>query len=183
MERFLFILLGRKPSEQEEMKMMKKTVVAISAVILLTLIPLYLWSEERPEGEGVRCEISFSLSWDPGLPTWEGTISGDIEGEFDINNVGANFDYPKPNPSPDEYVWEVYWEEWVIETDDGTITSIQAGVWSFETFRFLANGPVVDATGKWEHLIGSTMYVSGVTTEYPVDPPTPVTGKGELWID
>jgi hypothetical protein len=27
------------------------------------------------------------------------------------------------------------------------------------------------------------MYVSGVTTEFPVEPPTPLTGEGEMWID
>ncbi len=26
------------------------------------------------------------------------------------------------------------------------------------------------------------MYISGVTTEFPVDPPTPVTFEGEMWI-
>ena len=132
--------------------------------------------------EDIRCEVEISLNRDPELPTWEGTISGDIEGEFDIYNIGANFDYPKPNPAEDEMIWEFYWEEWIIETDGGTITSIQAGVWSFETFKFRSNGPVVDATGKWKYLIGKTIYASGVTTEFPVEPPTPLTGKGEMWI-
>jgi hypothetical protein len=142
-----------------------------------------LWSEGKHEKKAVRCDISISLNWGPAPPTWKGTIDGDIKGEFDINNIGANFDYPKPDPSEGERTWEFYWEEWVIKTDDGTITSIQAGVWSFKTFKFVSNGPVVDATGKWKYLIGSTMYVSGVTTEFPVDPPTPVTGEGEMWIN
>lgn len=135
------------------------------------------------QSKSIRCDISISLHWDPAPPTWEGTIDGDIEGEFDINLIGANFDYPKPDPPEDEMVWEFYWEEWVIETDEGTITIIQAGIWSFETFKFLSNGPVVAATGKWEYLIGSTMYVSGVSTEFPVEPPTPLTGEGKMWID
>lgn len=135
------------------------------------------------EEAAVRSNISITLNWDPGLPTWEGTATGDVEGDFVINNIGANFDYPEPNIPEDELIWEFYWEEWVIETDEGTITAIQAGVWSFETFRFLSNGPVVDATGQWEYLIGSTLYVDGVTTEFPVEPPTPLTGEGELWIN
>jgi hypothetical protein len=135
------------------------------------------------ESKSIRGDIQLSLHWDPAPPTWEGTIDGDIEGEFDINLIGANFDYPKPDPSQDEMVWEFYWEEWEVETKEGTITVIMAGVWSFETFKFVANGPVVAATGEWEYLTGSTVYCSGVTSEFPVDPPTPVTGEGEMWID
>ncbi len=119
----------------------------------------------------IRCDISGSLNWV--LFIWEGVIDGDIEGEFIVTPIGQYFEYPP---------YEVFWEEWSIETDEGTITILDAGVWSFETFKVQAAGPVVDATGKWKYLIGSTMYISGVTSEFPVDPPTPVTFEGELWI-
>ncbi len=162
---------------------MRKRFFILIISFMCLFVVTNLWSEGKSEKKSVRCDIRISLHWDPEPPTWEGMIDGDIEGEFEINIIGANFDYPEPDPSEDERIWEFYWEECFIETDDGTITAIQAGVWSFETFKFVSNGPVVNATGKWEYLIGSTMNVSGVTTEFPVDPPTPVTGEGEMWID
>ena len=162
----------------------KLSVVIICGLALMLVFMLFtptLIAESKKQS--IRCDISISLHWDPDPPTWDGTIDGDIEGEFDINLIGANFDYPEPDPPEDEMIWEFYWEEWLIETTEGTITAILAGVWSFETFKFVAGGPVVAATGKWEYLIGSTAYCSGVTTEYPVEPPTPLTGEGEMWID
>jgi hypothetical protein len=162
---------------------MRKGVFVLIVCFLLLFVGVNSWSGGASESESIRCEVSISLNWDSGPPTWMGKIEGDIEGELAINNIGANFDYPEPDPAEEDRIWEFYWEEWSIETDDGTITAIQAGVWNFETFKFLSNGPVVEATGEWEYLVGSTIYVTGVTSEFPVDPPTPVTGEGEMWID
>ena len=159
----------------------KYKVLLLSSVLLLSLLltPTLL-AEGRRHGQqknhgkkykkNINCDIYIVLTMGVG---WDGQISGDIDGEFFIQPLGQYFDYEP---------FEVYWEEWQIETDEGTITVLQSGVWSFDTFKFLSNGPVVDATGEWEYLIGSTMYVSGVTTEVPPPPDEQVTGTGKMWI-
>ena len=160
-------------------KMLSVLLICSVVLVSMLLIPTLVAHEDDDEKpmKPIRCIIGISLNWD--LFRWDGVIDGDIKGEFIVTPLGQYFDYPYE----DAGIWEVYWEEWLIETGEGTITVLQAGVWSFETFKFLSNGPVVDATGEWECLIGSTMYVSGVTTEFPVEEGTPVIGVGEMWID
>jgi hypothetical protein len=131
--------------------------------------------------KAIRCDIEITLNPD-GPPTWYGEIlRGNIKGDFEITLIGADFLDSDLQPDPNA-VWEIYWEKWVITNDDGdTITVLQAGVWSFVTFEFRSNGPVVAATGKFAFLIGSTMYVSGKTNDpFSSDP---VIGLGEMWIN
>ena len=164
---------------------MKKKVLVLLlcgvALMSLLLTPTLIADDDdyarrcrrrRRRMKSIVCDVEGSLNWD--LFLWEGVIDGDIEGDFMVTPLGQYFDYPP---------FEVFWEEWLIETDEGTITVLDAGVWSFETFKVQAAGSVVSATGEWEYLIGSTMYVSGVTSEFPVDPPTPVTFVAKVWIN
>jgi len=117
----------------------------------------------------LRCNISIALDWD--LFQWNGTITGDVVGNFTI--------FPDPDPSFPG-ILEHYVETWVVETDEGTLEIIQRGVWSFKTFKFKSNGKVIDASGDWEYLLGSPVHVRGVTTEF--DPPNPINGMGKLRI-
>jgi len=55
-------------------------------------------------------------------------------------------------------------------------------VWSFKSFEFKSNGYVTAATGEWTYLQGSDLHARGVTTTFPVPPPTPVSGAGIMWI-
>lgn len=124
----------------------------------------------------LRCEMFFELNWDyfetGEPPTWNGTIWGDINGKANLTLVAATF------PGKTEH----YSEDWVIMTNDGSITIHQEGVWSFKSFEFKSNGKVTDATGEYAYLLGSTAHVRGVTSPFPVDPPTPVNGTGTMWI-
>lgn len=158
---------------------MKKKVLVLLlcgvALVSMLLTPTLIADAGRArKKKAIRCDIKITLNKVDPPPSWFGEIlRGNIKGEFTITLIGADFDYVP---------FEIYWEEWVITLDDGdTITALQAGVWSFETFEFRSNGPVVDATGKLAYLIGSTMYVSGVTNNPFVD--DPVIGLGKMWIN
>ena len=126
----------------------------------------------------LRCEVQFQLNWDwvgfggSSPYTWIGTVSGDIEGTATLSLIGASF------PG----ITEHYSETWIITTTTGTITIHQEGVWSFKSFEFKSNGYVTAATGEWTYLQGSDLHARGVTTTFPVPPPTPVSGAGIMWI-
>ena len=150
------------------MKQVKRLTVllALALAFTLALVPVGTAQAKKP----LRCEISIELDWD--LFQWNGTITGDIEGDFII--------FPDPDPSFPG-ILEHYVETWVIETDEGSIEVIQEGVWSFKTFKFKSNGWVTDATGTWAYLLGSDVHVRGVTTEF-LGPPHPISGTGKMWI-
>jgi len=122
---------------------------------------LTIWRVRAP----LRCELSIILN--ETLPGWEGTVSGDIEGSY----VWIL------KESTVEGTTEYYLGTWVIETDCGSISGFDAGVFSYETLEWVAFGRVTAATGKWSYLVGSFMWNSGTATLGEV-----VTGEGKLTI-
>ena len=159
---------------------MKRKVITRTMTILLALaftlvsVPASSAQPNKP----LRCEMYLELNWDwvgfggTSDYTWIGTVSGDIEGDMYVTLIGATF------PG----ILEHYEETWEIVTDDGSIEVYQKGVWSFKSFKAKSNGYVTDATGDWAHLDGADVHMRGVTSEFPVDPPTPVTVEGTAWI-
>ena len=75
----------------------------------------------------------------------------------------------------------MFHETWIIETESGSISGFDDGVWSFVTFKFVANGRVTGATGSWTGLVGSNMRYSGTTTEF-LGVGFPIHGSGTLMI-
>ena len=142
---------------------LRKAMILVVFALTLVIIPVAFGQPMKP----LRCNIEIELSFDPF--GWDGEISGDIDGTFWITPLGAVF------PG----ITEHYWEEWFVETDEGTITIYQEGVWSFKSFKFKSNGYVTDATGDWTYLIGAKVHVRGLTTPFPADE---VSGIGKLWI-
>ena len=144
------------------------------ALLSTLLVPAVSAQPNKP----LRCETYFELNWDwvgfggTSPYTWIGTVSGDIEGDVYITLIGATF------PG----ITEHYEETWEIVTADGSIEIYHKGVWSFKTFKCKSNGYVTDATGDWAYLDGADVHMRGVTSEFPVTPPTPVTGEGTVWI-
>jgi hypothetical protein len=153
---------------------MKRLTALLALAFTLALLPAVSAQPMKP----LRCEVSFELNWDwvgfggTSPYTWIGTVSGAIEGDTTLTLMGASF------PG----ITEHYSETWVITTSEGSITIYQEGVWSFKSYKFKSNGWITDATGSWAYLLGSDAHVRGVTTQFPVDPPTPVTGAGIMWI-
>jgi len=149
-------------------------LLALALAFTLVLVPAVSAQPNKP----LRCEVFIQLNWDwvgfggTSPYTWIGTVSGDIEGDVTLTLIGASF------PG----ITEHYSETWVITTTDGSITIYQEGVWSFKSFKFKSNGYVTAATGTWAYLVGSDVHVRGVTSSFPVSPPTPVTGEGTMWL-
>ena len=146
----------------------------LALAFTLALLPAVSAQPMKP----LRCEVSFELNWDwvgfggTSPYTWIGTVSGAIEGDATLTLMGASF------PG----ITEHYSETWVITTSEGSITMYQEGVWSFKSYKFKSNGWITDATGSWAYLLGSDAHVRGVTTTFPVPPPTPVIGAGTMWL-
>jgi hypothetical protein len=116
----------------------------------------------------LRCELSLEIDWL--LPGWRGTVTGDIEGVITWTLQKYTI----------RGTMEFFFETWVIETDDGSISGFDAGVYNLETFKWVSMGRVTAATGEWHYLVGCKMHTSGTTT--PFIPGGEVTGVGTLTI-
>jgi hypothetical protein len=117
----------------------------------------------------LRCELEMDVDW--ANMKWDGTIAGDIDGSITIFEMGASF----PGKT------EMFHETWLIETDSGSISGFDNGVWSFVNFKWVANGRVTAATGSWAYLVGANMHYSGTTTEF-LGVGNPIHGTGIVMI-
>ena len=158
---------------------MKKMLSGLLFMCIVAFLPaLSMPAVSAEPMKPLMCEVVIQLNWDwvgfgGSTPyTWLLTVSGDIEGTGGVTLSGASF------PG----ITEHYSETWHIVTAQGTIDAHQEGVWSFKSFEFKSNGYVTAATGSWAYLLGSYMHARGVTTQFPVPPPTPVTGAATMWI-
>jgi len=125
----------------------------------------------------LKSEVFIQLNWDwigfgvgTSPWTWIGTVSGDVNGDFNVSLVDAWF----PGKT------EKFSETWIIETTDGDLAGFDVGTWSFINFKFGANGKVTSATGGWSYLDGYDMRYSGTTTDPNVEFPEPITATGRL---
>lgn len=144
----------------------KRLTVLLALAFTLVLVPAGRTQAEKP----LQCGISLELIWTETEFYWDGTITGDIVGDFIIT--------PDPLPSfPGKT--EHFLETWNISTANGDIGLYQKGVWNMKTGRWRSNGMVTSASGDWMHLIGCNMHVRGVTT-LPVEPG--MTGEGRATI-
>jgi hypothetical protein len=116
-----------------------------------------------------RSKLKLDVDW--ANMKWDGTITGDIEGSITIFKEGATF------PGKTEH----FNETWVIQTDSGSISGFDNGVWNFKNFKWVANGQVTAATGSWTYLVGCNMHYSGTATDFLGDG-TPISGTGTLMI-
>lgn len=142
----------------------------IFVTITLTLIPVVSAHPIKPS----YADVDLTFNWVVG--TWTGTITGDIEGIFEVTPAWAIFPGGDPAALPPPGMTEHFGENWVITTAVGTIEIYDEGVWTFNTFKFRANGWVTDATGAYVDLIGAKVQIKGSTTA--LDPPNPVYGTG-----
>jgi len=157
------------------MRKMLLTPLIVCTVALLSTLWMPAVHAKKPIT--LKSELFIELNWDwigfgvgTSPYTWIGTVWGGINGDFYITLVGASF------PGQTEH----FSETWLIVTPDGEIEGFDEGVWSFNNFKWSANGKVTGATGTWSYLIGYDMHYSGTTTEFPVPFGTPVSGTGTL---
>lgn len=99
---------------------------------------------------------------DPTEPIWNGTVSGDINGEMLFWATG-----PIPAKDlghPPDFPWRVHFfmEYWEITDEDGDmIKGTDQGITGSSNWWFRMNGVVVDGTGKYEGLEGHRVHMHG----------------------
>jgi len=159
--------------------MRKMLTAALLMWTVALLSTLWMSAAHATEPITLKSEFFIELNWDwEGFPwgtpgskyTWIGTVWGDINGDLYVTLAGAWL------PGKTEH----FSETWRIETSAGAIEGFDEGVWSFNNFKFAANGKVTGATGTWSYLVGWDMHYRGRTTEFPVPYGTPVNGTGTL---
>jgi hypothetical protein len=158
--------------------MRKKTIllyiVSITSFILIQA-PIF----PAQSSNLLKCEFYIDLNWDfvgfggTSPYSWIGYVEGDINGDLYVALTGATF------PAPGV---ELFTEDWGILTEHGWINGTNKGKWTMANYKWVANGEVTYACNEYAHLVGSRFQYRGTTTEFPVDPPTPVSGTGILHI-
>lgn len=156
---------------------MRKVLAAAFSAFMLALVFTSAPVASAQESEPLRAEMEISI--DLSVPSadihWEGPLTGDIEGAIEF---WEHWD--------ENYVvggTEHFFETFIITTDHGTITGVDAGVWNFATFKFRANGWVTEATGDWAYLVGYKMHEMGTTTAFPPPPgSTTVSGTATMFL-
>jgi hypothetical protein len=133
-------------------EMQKKLITAALLTLFLgaTLMATVAAQPEKP----LRLELEMDLFFTDPLH-WEGTVTGDIEGDIVVTEGMPTF------PGKTEHFFETF----VITTSGGdTIEGYDEGVWSFQTFKWRANGRVTIATGIWADMVGCKVHEIGMTT-------------------
>lgn len=145
-----------------------KTRLITATVFALFLVTMSIASVAACPMKPLRCKpltCKLLLQLDMSIPGWRGTVTGDIEGSYIWTMQKSTW----------RDTQEYYFGTWVIETEDGKISGFDMGVFSLETFEWVAFGRVTAATEHWKYLVGSFMWNSGTT-------PSPVTGEGVMTI-
>ena len=159
---------------------MKKMNIVLYTAIVLTFVLVVSPLVSADPYTRLDGDVFIALNWDfvgfGGTSPYSfiGTVSGDIDGDLYISLTAAWF----PAPGVEHFT-----EDWRIEPySGGDIEGYNKGKWTMSNFKWIANGEVTGASSEWQHLIGSKWQYSGTTTEFPVEPPTPVTGIGKWHI-
>ena len=154
--------------------MNKKTLllaVVLTAVLLFVSLP-----PVSAEPGAIECDLDITYDKHaPGQWYWLGEVSGpdcSVAGEIAFYAV------------PEEYSFAgktVHFVENFVITpySGGKIFGKNYGVWTLSTFKYRANGWVLDASPEWQHLIGYKYHEMGVTsTDTSNTPPDPIYAPG-----
>jgi hypothetical protein len=147
--------------------MNKKTLllaVVLTAVLLFVSLPAV-----SAEPGAIQCDLDITHDYHDGEdmpPYWLGTVIGPdctVAGEIEFRAV------------PEEYFTSGktihFVETFVIRPyDGGELYGKNYGVWNLSTFKYRANGWVLNATPEWEQMIGYKYHESGTTSD-PADAP------------
>jgi len=105
-------------------------------------------------GEALKCTIDLEFSG----TAWEGTITGDINGELQLIERPAIWIGPIQH----------YFEDFVITIGEYTIEGPNRGVWNSGTLEFKYTGLVTKVTGEddaWDYLVGWKTHGKGDTSD------------------
>jgi len=132
---------------------MKKSILSLLTLALILTVALVSMTEAKKAAPKLACTIEYW--WMPG---WEGTISGDIEGDA-VWPAGATPPKFVGQTSHYEGRFEIYNSlgELILAGEGAGSTTIRHGrnsVWR-------SNGTVTDAGVGWEDWIGRHVYQDG----------------------
>jgi len=111
---------------------MRKAFGAVLVGCMLALVFASASVASADESEPLRGGMQISIDLSAADLHWEGPLTGDIEGtiqfweHWDENYVVGGTEH--------------FFETFIIMTDRGTITGMDAGVWNFATFKFRETG-------------------------------------------
>jgi hypothetical protein len=154
------------------------------AVALVAMLTLLLTSASTPSAaiqsnRPISCVINIRVvcpynDKDCTGGYWEGPITHCI-----LEGMRIQFWETERNfwPGHTEHFFELFY---ILDGEGNTVISgHDAGVWNFSTFKFRANGWVVDATGPWAYLRGYAFHEMGRTSDPGLmDPPQGITITG-----
>jgi hypothetical protein len=114
-------------------------------------------------GEALKCTMELELDFAPegDEPDWDGVIGGDIEGTYQLWERWDEIFFTGPE---DDYATEHYFEDFVIQTENGRIDGIDQGVFNFRNLMFHYTGSVTGATGDLTYVNGWLLHGQGVVT-------------------
>jgi hypothetical protein len=130
-----------------------KTKLITTIMLALFLGGMLMATAAAQPNKPLRCELTMDLFWTDPLH-WEGTVTGDISGTIVVTEGMPRF------PGKTEHFFETF----VITIGEDTIEGFDEGVWSFQTFKWRAQGRVTRATGIWADLVGCKVHEIGMTT-------------------
>ena len=147
-------------------------------IVLLTgallLVSISVVSAEPASSGPIDCllDITYDDHDENGEPYWLGTVEGpdcSVAGTIEFYAVREEyFTAGKTMHFVETFV--------IRPVDGGELYGKNYGVWNMKSFKFRANGWVLDATQEWEHMIGYKYHESGTTTD-PADAP-PIDAPG-----
>jgi hypothetical protein len=115
----------------------------------------------------IECDLEITYdTWDgeENPPYWLGTLTGPgctVEGSIAFFAVHDEYTYPGNTMH--------FVETFVIRPyAGGEIHGKNYGVWNLTTFKYRANGWVLDASEEWEYMVGYKYHETG-TTGNPAD--------------
>jgi len=136
---------------------MKKKLLLLMAVLMLALLSSSVTAVSAQPNKPIACVVDLTYDPDVNPNCWLGEVSGcSIAGTITI------CEKPPIYTGKTEHFFETF----TIEPySGGVINGEDAGVWSFVTFKFRANGWVTSASTEWGDLVGFKFHEMGTTSD------------------
>jgi hypothetical protein len=143
-------------------------------VVVLLLVAFLATAGAAQAKAPLTCEGSFYT--DALMDHWEVALTGDVDGTMYVyGDPTREFFFPGKT--------EHFFETWIVFADDGGwFSGTDAGVWSFVTFKFRANGWVTEASPEWQFLVGHKFHEIGTTTDPFTGNPFSVSGDSKMFF-
>lgn len=150
---------------EEEVRRVRKLMFASLVACMLALMSLLSVSAVSGPccGEALKCTIELELNPQPNgdEPDWDGAVDGDVQGIYQLRERWDEIFFTGPE---DDYATEHYFEDFVIQTENGRIDGIDQGVFNFRNLMFHYTGSVTGATGDLTYVNGWLLHGQGVVT-------------------